>query len=130
MLERARNMSGHDLAMTLFLEHPGFFRWAVIWFNLDSSARLKDYEGRYAATVTATPENKERLREALAAFLHDRGHGTNCTVEDYQAADKLALVVYHEDYAKAVNQFESGQLVARVQRPVVKVAGVFYGATC
>ena len=126
-LRGARDMSHHDLAMTLFLDYRDAFQWAYDWQYMDSFSGLKDFKGRYPTTITASPEKKEQLRDAWREFAVGAAKGERCSVEDFQGVDKFALVIYHEDYVRPVERFDDQEnVVPDLHRPVVKVAVFFY----
>lgn len=131
LIEESRDWSVYDLALRLYLEAPADFDRCHQNYAVDMMEHFQEYRGRHPVVVHASAEAKAEMKAAMADHFRQNAGGSRCQVEDFEGEDKLALFIYHEDEVTPVEQFdEAGTLVPIWQRPVVRVAAVFYPETC
>ena len=113
-----RDMTAHDLAMTLFLDCPGAFEAAHDWWTIDHFQGYTDFRGLSPLNVDDPEAGKPQLQAALSGFLSSLDKGIDIHVDVYKDTNKLAYVVCHEDYVKPVERFREHKLVVEKDRPV------------
>lgn len=131
LIEESKNWSVNDLAMQLFLRAPRELYLAHQNYAVDMLDHFREYRGRYAKEMKATPNAKARMHQALSEHFRLSGGGARCMVEDFEGDDKVAVFVLHEDDVKPFDQFRGENAVAPVwMRLVNSLAAVFYPETC
>jgi len=131
LVEESLDWTAHDLALRLYLSNPNAFMRAHQGYAVDMMEHFREYRGRYPITLAATSEAKERMRAAMAAHFRSNAGGARCQVEDFESSDKFALFIYHEGEKTPLDRFNAeGVVEPDWQRPVVRIAAVFYPETC
>jgi len=127
LLEDAKGWSAQDLALRLYLDDRRAFFEAYKDYTVDSMAHGKEYRGRAATKLEASPLKKQRLEQELRRYFRDTAFGARCQVEDHVNDDKLAVFVFHEDEVTPLERFnDEGAVTTDWQRPVLKMAAVFH----
>lgn len=121
-----QDMTPHDLAITLLLEHRREFDNAHDWWAIDHFQGYTDFRGKRALDIADAGAGKPRLEAAFAEFLGRQERGINIQVDSYPDTNKLAYVVCHEDYMKPVERFRKRELVVEKERPVFYATMVYY----
>ncbi len=131
LIEESKNWSVNDLAMQLFLRVPLDLQLAHKNYAVDMLDHFREYRGRYAKEMKATPAAKSGMQQAFSEHFRLNGGGARCIVEDFEGDDKIAVFVLHEDDVKPFDQFRGEDAVAPVwMRLVNSLAAVFYPETC
>lgn len=129
--EESKDWSVYDLAMRLFVDAPAAFGRCHQNYAVDMMEHFKEYRGKHSVTVKASLSAKSAMKKAMAEHFREHAGGARCQVEDFDGKDKFALFIYHEDQVTPVERFdEKGVVVPEWQRPVVRIAAVFYPDTC
>lgn len=121
-----RDMTAHDLAMTLFLDYPDAFNAAHDWWRIDHFQGYTDFRGLNPLEIEDPDKGRPQLEAAFSAFLDSQQKGVNIHVDVYKDTNKLAYVVCHEDYVKPVERFKAKRLVVEKERPVFYATMVYY----
>jgi hypothetical protein len=131
LIDESRDWSVYDLAVRLHVDAPADFLRCHQNYAVDMMEHFKEYRGRHPVAVHASAEAKAEMKAAMAEHFRQNAGGSRCQVEDFEGDGKLALFIYHEDEMTPVEQFDAAGTVVPVwQRPVVRVAAVFYAETC
>jgi len=112
--------------MTLFLDWRAAFNAAHNWWTIDHFQGYTDFRGRTALDIRDHAKGKSQLEMAFAAFLDSQDKGIDIHVDVYGDTNKVAYVVCHEDYVKAVERFREHRLVVEKDRPVFYATMVYY----
>jgi hypothetical protein len=127
LVDASRDWTVNDLAMLLYLADPAGFAAAHQAYAVDMMEHFREYRGRYPLSILATEQAKAQMKTAMALHFQHNAGGAQCQVEDHQGADKFALFIYHEDQKVPLDRFDAnGVVVPDWQRPVVRIAAVFY----
>jgi len=130
LVEDSRDWTVHDLAMRLHLEDPNGLGKCHQAYALDMMEHFQEYRGRHSVTLRATPSAKDAMKNEMTAHFRANAGGAKCKVEDFEGRDKFALFIVHEDELTALDRFDAnGEVVPDWQRPVVRIAAVFYPDT-
>ncbi len=130
LIDESRDWTAHDLAMRLYLADAAGFARAHQAYAVDMMEHFKEYRGKHPVTLRATPAAKERMKREMTAHFREYAGGARCQVEDFEGKDKFALFIYHEDEMTPLDRFDdAGVVVPDWQRPVVRIAAVFYPDT-
>jgi hypothetical protein len=121
-----REMTPHDLALTLLLAQRNEFETAHDWWAIDHFQGYTDFRGRRAVAVANPNAGEPRLRDAFSEFLRRQEKGIEIQVDVYSDTNKLAFVVSHEDYVKSVERFRDHELTVERDRPVFYATMVYY----
>jgi len=131
LLLENREWTVYDLAMRLFIASPKALTDCHHGYAVDMMEHFREFQGKHPATIQATREAKDAMKRAMAEHFRDHAGGARCQVEDYEGPDKFALFIYHEAEVTTVDRFdEEGVVVPEWQRPVVRIAAVYYPETC
>jgi len=120
------DMTAHDLAMILFLDHPDALNAAHDWWGIDHFQGYTDFRGMDPLEIEDHDKGQPQLKSAFSAFLASRERGVDIEVDVYSDTNKLAYVVCHEDYIKSVERFREHKLVVEKDRPVFYATMVYY----
>ncbi|HUT10468.1 MAG TPA: hypothetical protein VMX94_07040 [Armatimonadota bacterium] len=120
------DMTAHNLAMTLFLEHRDTFNTAHDWWTIDHFQGYSDFRGRNPLVIEDTDKGLPQLQAAFSDYLGSLEKGVDVKVEVYKDIEKIAYVVCHEDYVKAMERFREHTLVVENDRPVFYATMVYY----
>ncbi len=130
-IEESRDWSVHDLAMRLYVDDPAGFGRTHQAYAVDMMEHFKEYRGKHPAELQSTAAAKEKMKREMTAHFRQNAGGAQCQVEDFEGTDKFALFIYHEREMTPFDRFnESGVVVPDWQRPVVRIAAVFYPESC
>lgn len=125
--EQSRNWSSHDLAVRLSLDALDQFASVHQRFLIEIMDHLTEYRGKRVVAVKASTWAKSAMRNAMAEHFREHAGGARCKVEDFEAPDKFALFIHHEDEVTPTDTFDDqDQIVPIWQRPVVQIAAIFY----
>jgi len=123
--------SAQDLAVRLFVSAPAQFASCHQRYMVDMMDHLTEYRGKRPVKIQASARAKKAMAEAMKAHFREHAGGARCHVEDFEAPDKFALFIYHEDEVTTIQRFDDeNQLVPDWQRPIVQVAAIFYPEHC
>ena len=71
------------------------------------------------------------MADEMRTHFRQYAGGARCQVEDFAGADKFAIFIFHEDELAPTDTFDDQGVVIPVwQRPVVRIAAVYYPETC
>ncbi len=131
LIDESRDWSLYDLAMRLFTDAPADIIRCHQSYAVDMMDHFKEYRGKHPAKVKASFPAKMAMKKAMAEHFREYAGGAQCQVEDFEGKDKFALFIFHEDEVTPVERFnDSGVVVPEWQRPVVRIAAVFYPESC
>lgn len=131
LIEESLEWTAHDLALQLYLSNPDAFMRLHQSYAVDMMEHFREYRGKYPIGLSATVETKDRMRVAMADHFRSNAGGARCQVEDFESDDKFALFIYHEAEQTPMDRFNAAGVVEPDwQRPVVRIASVFYPETC
>lgn len=131
VLAKTGDWSVYDLAMRLFIESPQDVIRCHQQYAVDMMDHFKEYRGKHPADVKASAHAKEEMKKRMAEHFRQHAGGARCQVEDFESADKFALFIYHEGEVTPYDRFdEKGVVVPIWQRPVVRIAAVYYPESC
>lgn len=131
LIEESREWSINDLAMRLFITDADELVRCHRHYAVDMMDHFREYRGKHPIQLQATPEAKAKMKEEMKEHFRERAGGARCAVEDFEAEDKFALTIVHQDEMTPVDNIdEHDNVTAEWQRPVVRIAAVFYPETC
>ena len=131
LIEESKDWSIYDLAMRLHIAAPADLLRIHQGYAVDMMEHFKEYRGKHPVTLKATPAAKALMRQQMIEHFREHAGGAQCQVEDYEGKDKFAIFIYHENEMSPVEQFDdTGAVVPVWQRPVARIAAVFYPDTC
>ncbi len=130
-VDESLDWSVYDLAMRLFIDAPAEIIRCHQNYAVDMMEHFREYRGKHPAKVKASAAAKSAMKKAMAEHFREQAGGAQCQAEDFEGKDKFALFIYHEDEVTPVERFnDSGIVVPEWQRPVVRVAAVYYPESC
>ena len=131
LIDESMDWSVYDLTMRLFIDAPAEIIRCHQNYAVDMMEHFREYRGKHPAKVKASVSAKSAMKKAMAEHFREQAGGAQCQVEDFEGKDKFALFIYHEDEVTPVERFnDSGIVVPEWQRPVVRVAAVYYPESC
>lgn len=127
LVDKLANMMSHvERAMTVFLDHPDFWKGAMRFYRADTLSRWKKRSG-----FPTKPACLDRsVRPVLAAdigkwFRESQGRGRNCVVEVFRRDDRDYFFAYPEDFADQSLEYVKTQLKPRAHNPAFEVVFVW-----
>jgi len=131
LIEKSKEWSIYDLAMRLHIDAPDEVLRVHQSYAVDMMEHFKEYRGKHPVKLKASRKAKERMRAEMVKHFREYAGGAQCQVEDFEGTDKFAIFIYHENEMTPVEQFDdTGSVVPIWQRPVARIAAVFYPDTC
>lgn len=126
-VERLSDLPNHyHRAMVTFLDHPGCWKGATLFFHADSLSywRKRKHLGHWPAAVD------ERSLRQLATqiggyFHHTEGRGRHCVVEPFRRGELDYFFVYGEDYSQQSVEWVDGEFGRRPHNPAFEVVFVY-----
>lgn len=130
LVAESRDWTAHDLAMRLYLADRAAFEHCHQGFGLDMMEHFHEFRGKHPVVLRGLGVAKAAIKREMAKHFRRHLGTARCTVEDHEGKDKVALFVIHEDERTPVERFdERDNIIPDWQRPVVRVACVFYPDT-
>jgi len=127
LVDKLSKMKSHfERAMTVFLDHPNFWKGATRFYRADSLSRWKKRSG---FPSTAACLDRE-IRPVFAAeigrwFRESQGRGRQCIVEVLRRDDRDYFFAYPEDFADQSLEYVNTQLKPRANNPAFEVVFVW-----
>jgi len=130
LVDASRDWTIHDLVMRLFVADPEGVARCHRAFAVDMMEHFIEYRGKRPVMLQPSGQAKAEMKREMSAHFRNQAGGVNCKVEDFEAKDKFALFIYGEDELTPLDRFDmNGEVVPEWQRPVVRIAAVFYPDT-
>lgn len=121
-----RDITAHDLAMVLFLDHREALDIAHSWWTIDHFQGYSDFRGRQPVNIATPDAGRARFKAAFSEFMNSLEKGININIDVYKDTNKIAYVACHEDYVKSVERFHKHKLKVVKDRPVFYATMVYY----
>jgi hypothetical protein len=126
-VERLAALPNHfERAMTTFLDHPGFWKGAALFYHADSLPywRKRTHLPHEPAAVDTV--NLDALASSISTYFHrTEGRGKNCIVEPFRRGALDYFFAYPEDYSQHSVEWVNGEFARRPHNPAFEAIYVY-----
>jgi hypothetical protein len=121
-----------DRALMVLLENKDAFLTACNWSNLETYASFSDYIGVKPREPKEWDKIKQSLTDAWKLLLQNQSKGYGRVyIENYEASDRRAYLVYYEAPGKYVTRFDdmTDRPEEKSEKPVLEALLIYYPKT-
>lgn len=127
LIERLAGMRSHyERAMTIWLEHPEFWKAATRFYWADSMSHWKVRRGLPRKAASQDHDDRRAFATAIGGwFRENQARGRNCVVEVYRRDARDYFFAYPEDFADEAAEYVDNRLDRRAHNPAFEVVFVW-----
>jgi hypothetical protein len=127
MVEKLSALPNHfERAMTVFLEHPEFWKGALRFHHADTLSYWRKRKNLPNAPAAVDEPSIEALALGIRNYFHlTEGRGRNCLVEPYRRGVLDYFFCYPEDYSQRSIEWVDGAFDPRPHNPAFEVIYVY-----
>jgi hypothetical protein len=127
LIERLAQMKSHyERAMTVYLDHPEFWKAATRFYRADSMTNWKVRRGLPQKAASQDHGDRRAFEAEIGGwFRKHQARGKNCQVEVYRRDDRDYFFAYPEDFADELSEYVDNKLDRKPHRPAFEVVFVW-----
>ncbi len=115
-----RDESRENLAMRVFLFHPGAFEYAYDKFCIFNAENKVSEHNVSVDAFIITPEKIDAFKSRISGYYAGLAKGQECIVRHYIEEGKIYILVSHGSYRRSVPTWEGYEIKTLFYRPAIE----------
>lgn len=115
-----REESRENLAMRIFLFHPGAFDYAYDKFCIFNAENKVSEHNIAAANLDITQEKIDAFKSRISEYYAGLAKGQECIVRHHNEEGKIYILVSHGSYRRSVPTWEGQEIKTLFYRPAIE----------